>query len=123
MKLIGVDVGGTFTDLIITDSETRESAIHKVPTTPDDRRRRRRGHRPTLRAEWRWPDAIAHVFHGTTISTNAVLQYDGAETGMITSAGYRDIIHIGRHQRPQNYSIMQDIPWQARPLVRAPPLT
>ena len=36
MKLIGVDVGGTFTDLIITDSETRESAIHKVPTTPDD---------------------------------------------------------------------------------------
>jgi N-methylhydantoinase A/oxoprolinase/acetone carboxylase beta subunit len=37
---------------------------------------------------------------------------------MITTKGYRDIIHIGRHQRPQNYSIMQDIPWQSRPFVR-----
>ncbi|MDD9990448.1 MAG: hydantoinase/oxoprolinase family protein, partial [Rhodospirillales bacterium] len=119
MKLIGVDVGGTFTDLIITDSETRESAIHKVPTTPDDPSEgAAAGIAALCERSGTAPDAIAHVFHGTTISTNAVLQYDGAETGMITSAGYRDIIHIGRHQRPQNYSIMQDIPWQARPLVR-----
>ena len=119
MKLIGVDVGGTFTDLIISDSETRESAIHKVPTTPDDPSEgAAAGIAALCERSGTAPDAIAHVFHGTTISTNAVLQYDGAETGMITSAGYRDIIHIGRHQRPQNYSIMQDIPWQARPLVR-----
>ena len=119
MKLIGVDVGGTFTDLIITDSETRRSAIHKVPTTPDDPSEGAAAGIATLcERSGTAPASIAHVFHGTTISTNAVLQYDGAETGMITSAGYRDIIHIGRHQRPQNYSIMQDIPWQARPLVR-----
>ena len=37
---------------------------------------------------------------------------------MITTGGYRDILHIGRHQRPQHYSIMQDIPWQSRPLVK-----
>src|SRR4029077_11393140 len=43
---------------------------------------------------------------------------DGAVTGMITTAGYRDIVHIGRHQRPQHYSIRQEIPWQDRPLVR-----
>ena len=61
---------------------------------------------------------IEHVFHGTTVSTNAVLQYQGVQAGMITTAGFRDIIHIGRHQRPQHYSIMQDIPWQARPLIK-----
>ena len=119
MKLIGVDVGGTFTDLIITDSETQQTDIHKVPTTPED---------PSIGAtngiaelcsrSGIAPGDIDHVFHGTTIATNAVLEHDGARTGMITSEGYRDILHIGRHQRPENYSIMQDIPWQSRPLVR-----
>ncbi|MDP7547750.1 MAG: hydantoinase/oxoprolinase family protein, partial [Alphaproteobacteria bacterium] len=61
---------------------------------------------------------IDHVLHGTTIATNAVLEYKGALTGMLTTAGYRDILHIGRHQRPQHYSIMQDVPWQDRPLVQ-----
>ena len=63
-------------------------------------------------------DTIDTVFHGTTIATNAILEHDGAVTGMITTGGYRDILHIGRHQRPQHYSIMQDIPWQDRPLVK-----
>jgi N-methylhydantoinase A/oxoprolinase/acetone carboxylase beta subunit len=62
--------------------------------------------------------AVDHVLHGTTIATNAVLEYKGATTGMVTTEGYRDILHIGRHQRPQHYSIMQDIPWQDRPLVQ-----
>ncbi len=119
MKLIGVDVGGTFTDLIITDTETEQTAIHKVPTTPDDPSEgAAEGIRALCQRSGFDPATIEHVFHGTTIATNAVLQHDGARTGMITTAGYRDIIHIGRHQRPQNYSIMQDIPWQARPLVR-----
>jgi N-methylhydantoinase A len=56
--------------------------------------------------------------HGTTIATNAVLEHDGAVTGMVTTRGYRDIVHIGRHQRPQNYSIPQEIPWQDRVLVQ-----
>ena len=63
-------------------------------------------------------ETIDVVFHGTTIATNAILEHDGAVTGMITTGGYRDILHIGRHQRPQHYSIMQDIPWQDRPLVK-----
>lgn len=117
MHLIGVDVGGTFTDLIYTDTGSNETAIHKVPTTPDD---------PSVgaiagiealckRLEID-PSVIDHVLHGTTIATNAVLEYKGARTGIVTNEGYRDILHIGRHQRPLNYSIMQDIPWQARPL-------
>src|SRR5215468_11295670 len=119
MKLIGVDVGGTFTDIICTDTETGHTAIYKSPTTPDDLARgvitgvselcQRFG---LARGE------IAHVLHGTTLATNAVLEYNGAVTGMVTTEGYRDILHIGRHQRPQHYSIMQEIPWQDRPLVR-----
>ena len=119
MHLIGVDVGGTFTDLVYTDTETNATTVHKVPTTPDD---------PSVgaivgiealcRRAQVDPRAIDHVLHGTTIATNAVLEYDGAKTGIVTNEGYRDILHIGRHQRPLNYSIMQDIPWQARPLAR-----
>jgi N-methylhydantoinase A len=119
MKLIGVDVGGTFTDIVFTDTETGRTIIHKAPTTPDDPSHgvitgvgelcERFG---LVRGE------IDHVLHGTTTATNAILEYNGAVTGMVTSEGYRDIIHIGRHQRPQHYSIMQDIPWQDRPLVR-----
>jgi len=119
MKLVGVDVGGTFTDVVYADTETDTTIVHKVPTTPDDPSRgvmdgilglcKRNG----LRA-----DEITHVYHGTTIATNAVLEYRGARTGLVTTKGYRDILHIGRHQRPQHYSIMQEIPWQDRPLVQ-----
>ena len=65
------------------------------------------------------PRQVDAVFHGTTVATNAVLEHRGAEAGMITTEGFRDIVHIGRHQRPQHYSIMQDIPWQARPVRRS----
>jgi N-methylhydantoinase A len=63
------------------------------------------------------PDTIDGVLHGTTVATNAVLEHRGARTGMVTTEGMRDIVHIGRHQRPQPYSVMQDIPWQSRPFV------
>ena len=119
MKLIGVDVGGTFTDVMYGDTESQDIAVHKVPTTPDD---------PSLAVIQGMIEicqrfdvdrsAVDHVLHGTTIATNAVLEYKGAVTGLVTTEGYRDILHIGRHQRPQHYSIMQDVPWQDRPLVQ-----
>ena len=119
MKLIGVDIGGTFTDIVFTDTVSGHTIIHKSPTTPDD------PSQGVVTAVGELCErfglargAIDHVLHGTTIATNTVLEYNGAVTGMVTSEGYRDIIHIGRHQRPQHYSIMQDIPWQDRPLVR-----
>lgn len=119
MKLFGVDVGGTFTDVIFTDTEKRVTAIHKVPTTLEDPSTGVvQGILELCERQNINKAEIDHVFHGTTIATNAVLEYDGAKTGMITTKGYRDIIHIGRHQRPQNYSIMQEIPWQNRPLVQ-----
>jgi N-methylhydantoinase A len=119
MRLTGVDVGGTFTDIVFADTETGQTLIHKVPTTQDDPSQGvvagigELCSRSDLRRE-----AIDHVLHGTTIGTNAVLEYDGAVTGLITTAGYRDIVHIGRHQRPQHYSIRQEVPWQDRPLAR-----
>ena len=119
MILSGVDVGGTFTDLVLADLDTGLVAIHKVPTVSHD---------PSLgimaglselcARESVGLEAVNHVYHGTTIATNTMLEHGGAETGMITTAGFRDILHIGRHQRPYNYSIMQEIPWQDRPLVR-----
>lgn len=119
MKVIGVDVGGTFTDIVLTDSSTNKIAIHKIASTPDD------SSIAVIKGIAEICDRnnvahadIAHVFHGTTVATNAVLQYRGVEAGMITTSGFRDIIHIGRHQRPQHYSIIQDIPWQARPLIK-----
>ncbi|MET4697974.1 N-methylhydantoinase A [Constrictibacter sp. MBR-5] len=123
MYLIGVDVGGTFTDIVLADtgdgSGSGRTIIHKTPTTPDDPSRGVVRGIAELCERFGVPrDAIDHVLHGTTIATNAALEYDGAVTGMITTEGYRDILHIGRHQRPQHYSIRQEIPWQDRPLVR-----
>ena len=118
MRAVGVDIGGTFTDLVLYDSESESLQVHKVPSTPDE---------PDVamvrgllelcdRARVRSSD-LAAVFHATTVATNAVLEHDGALVGMITTRGFRDIVHIGRHQRPLHYSVMQDIPWQAMPFV------
>ena len=119
MIVVGVDVGGTFTDLVLTDLASGTIMVHKVPST---------GHNPAegvidgirgvcdLAAVA--PGDIGAVFHGTTVATNAMLENRGAVTGLITNDGFRDVLHIGRHQRVQHYSIMQDLPWQSRPLVR-----
>jgi N-methylhydantoinase A len=119
MKTIGVDVGGTFTDLVYCDMASGELAIHKVSTTPDDPSRGvMTGIREMCEAGGVKPAEIDYVFHGTTIATNAVLENKGARAGMVTNEGFRDILHIGRHQRVENYSILQVLPWQSRPLVQ-----
>jgi N-methylhydantoinase A len=119
MKTIGVDVGGTFTDLVYCDMTNGDMAIHKVSTTPDDPSRGvMTGIRELCAANDVDPAEIDYVFHGTTTATNAVLENKGAKAGMITNEGFRDILHIGRHQRVEHYSIQQELPWQHRPLVR-----
>ena len=64
------------------------------------------------------PADLDQVFHGTTIATNIVIEHNGATVGMITTEGYRDILHIARHKKPLNFSNYQDLPWQRYPLVR-----
>ncbi len=117
MKTIGIDVGGTFTDFVYFDHETEHVDVLKISSGKDTAVTIAEGVRELCAAKGVTPQDIDLVMHGTTVATNAILQYAGAKTGMITTEGFRDVIHIGRHQRPQNYSLQQDIPWQARPLV------
>ena len=56
--------------------------------------------------------------HGTTIATNITIEHNGSEGGMLTTEGFRDILHIGRHKRPYNFSLQFDVPWQSQPLVK-----
>jgi N-methylhydantoinase A len=119
MKLVGIDIGGTFTDLALFDSETDEVSVHKIHSTPDDPGRALvTGVVELCRRSGIELSALDGVVHGTTVATNAVLEHRGARTGMVTTEGMRDVVHIGRHQRPQPYSVMQDIPWQAHPFVQ-----
>lgn len=119
MRLIGVDVGGTFTDLVYFDTTTQVVAVHKLATTVDDPSRGVIGGVLALCEQvGAPPSSVDYLFHGTTTATNALLEHDGAVTGLLTTGGFRDVLHIARHQRPQNYSIMQEIPWQDRALVQ-----
>src|ERR1700733_8820480 len=119
MKTIGVDVGRTFTDICYCDLSANQVAIHKVSTTPDDPSRGiLQGIAEICRDNGIAPADIDYLLHGTTTATNAVLEHKGARAGMLTNEGFRDIIHIARHQRVEHYSIMQELPWQNRPLVK-----
>lgn len=117
MKRIGVDVGGTFTDFIYVDDE--KIAVYKTSTTPADPSvGMMEGIQAICELTGTKPSEVDEIFHGTTIATNMVLEHKGARAGMITTKGYRDIIHIARHKRPYNFSIVQDIPWQVHPVCR-----
>ena len=119
MKRLGVDVGGTFTDLIYVDDEAGKIIVHKLATTPDDPSEGTvRGIRELTEQAGESPAALDQVFHGTTIATNIVIEHNGARVGMITTEGYRDILHIARHKKPLNFSNYQDLPWQRYPVVR-----
>ena len=119
MKVVGVDIGGTFTDFMLYDTESGSVHVHKVRSTPDDPERAMVAGLAELCTEsGNAPGNLDAVFHGTTIATNTVLEGSGATAGLVTTRGFRDVVHIGRHQRPEHYSVVQDIPWQARPFVR-----
>src|SRR5262245_25914776 len=119
MKRLGVDVGGTFTDLIYVDDAAGTITVHKVPTTPADPSQGTvHGIRELCDGAGTAPSELEQVFHGTTIATNIVIEHNGAQVGLITSEGYRDILHIARHKKPLNFSNYQDLPWQRYPIVR-----
>jgi len=119
MIVVGVDVGGTFTDLILADLQSGSVKIHKVSSTnANPAEAVVTGIREICALSNVSPSEIGSVFHGTTVATNAMLEDKGARTGLLTNSGFRDVLHIGRHQRPHHYSIMQDLPWQHRPMIR-----
>ncbi len=119
MKRIGVDVGGTFTDLILVDEEAGLITVDKVPSTSDDPARGVvEGVRALCEKAGVQLAEVDNLLHGTTVATNIVLTHTGAEVGMITTHGFRDILHIARHKKPFNFSLQQELPWQSRPLVK-----
>ena len=106
MKRIGVDVGGTFTDLILVDEELGSIWVDKVPSTPDDPARAVVGGVEQICANGGVAlGAIDLLLHGTTVATNIVLEHKGDEVGMITTEGFRDILHIACHKKPYNFSL------------------
>ena len=118
MLSIGIDVGGTFTDFFCFDHNTQKTFIYKTPSTPSDPSDAvSDGLKSMLKKYSINPNNVSAIFHGTTVGTNSIIEHKGAKVGLITNTGFRDILHIGRHQRPQHYSIGQEIPWQNRALI------
>ena len=108
---LGVDIGGTFTDLVVVDETTGRLAVGKVLTTPKDPAHGvEQGIKALLAdAGVRGADVRA-VAHGTTLATNALIERKGARTALLTTAGFRDAIEIGREGRYDMYDIFIDPP-------------
>lgn len=109
--LVGVDVGGTFTDFYAANLADGDTRFFKRPSTP---------HNPgeaivtglqemcaALKLD---PSQIRRVSHGTTVATNALIQRRGGQVAMVTTAGFRDLLEIGRQTRPHMFSLQQDHP-------------
>ena len=109
--MIGVDVGGTFTNFSARNKKDHHIQVHKRPSTPDDPSRAiLEGLRELLDiADIDWAE-IARIAHGTTVATNALLQRRGAEIGVVTTKGFRDLLEIGRQVRPKIYDLQTDAP-------------
>ncbi len=117
---LGIDVGGTFTDLLLIDEDSGRTVRAKVPSTPSD------PSKAILAGIGRIcgiaeivPDDIGSILHGTTVATNAVLEGKGAKVGLITTEGFRYVLHIARshipgglggwitHPKPQYYDVIK----------------
>jgi N-methylhydantoinase A len=104
--IAGADVGGTFTDLVILNPATGEVRLAKTPTTLDPATGgQSAGVLAALEQSQTPLDQIALIVHGTTTTTNAVLERKLAKTGLITTRGFRDILELGRRTRPHAYGM------------------
>ena len=109
--IVGVDVGGTFTDFSARDLRSGLVHIHKRPSTPDDPSRAILEGLKELQQKTRISgEDIARFAHGTTVATNALLQRKGATVRLITTKGFRDLVEIGRQVRPLIYDLQEDAP-------------
>jgi len=103
---VGVDIGGTFTDIVCTGTDS-SFRLMKRPTTRGNPAAAVRDAIEAMRADWGIdPASIARFVHGSTVATNAVIERKGARTGIITTAGFKDVLEIGRQMRHQMYDLI-----------------
>ena len=99
---IGVDVGGTFTDVFILDETSSSVSVAKVPTTPKDQSI---GFLNGILSKIDKLSNVATIIHGTTVATNALLERKGSKTGVITSKGFKDVLEMRRRDRPNTWGL------------------
>ena len=116
MIRLAFDIGGTFTDLVLQDTDTHRVVAHKIPTTPGDLRRAvMAGLEQLMERAGASASAVESVFHATTVATNAVLERKGVRAGVLTTRGFRDVVLLGRQKRYDTYDMYMDKP---APLTR-----
>src|SRR5262249_1281448 len=113
---VGVDSGGTFTDICLFEEDEGRLEIWKVPSTPDDPSRgiAEPGEQGMggVAADANVPPAatVTYFGHGTTVATNALIQHRGITPALLTTEGFRDLLEIGRQKRPDLYDLFADKP-------------
>ena len=115
---LGIDIGGTFTDLVIHDPRDGRAVIWKESTTPDDPARGAlEGTRRVLEKAGATPGQVGRVVHATTLFTNALIERKGAKTGLLTTAGFADVLEIARERKYELYDLFIEMP---KPIVPRP---
>lgn len=116
MYRIGIDVGGTFTDVTLLDAETGRYYNYKLSSTPQDQSIAiAEGAREAMALYGVKPESIDYFGHGTTVATNMIIERKGAKTALLTTKGFADVLEIARQVRPSLYNIQMDKP---EPLIR-----
>lgn len=111
MFRIGIDVGGTFTDVTLLDADTGKYYTYKLSSTLKDQSVAiADGTKETLELYGVPVEEIEYFGHGTTVATNMIIERKGAKTALITTRGFRDLLEIGRQVRPSLYNIFEDKP-------------
>src|SRR5687768_12701192 len=112
---LAIDIGGTFTDIVVFDPEASRHYIYKEYTTPDDPARGvLTGVKALLERDRIAASSITRVVHATTLFTNALIERKGAKCGLITTEGFRDLLEIQSERKYELYDIFIEIP---RPLI------
>ena len=108
---IGVDIGGTFTDVALVEEASGRIGVAKVPTTPADPADGvLRALDVAMRRHAVAPGAVGLLAHATTIVTNAILEEKGARAALVTTRGFRDVLELRRSARANLYDLFQDAP-------------
>lgn len=111
MYRIGIDVGGTFTDVTLLDSENGQCYTYKLSSTPYDQSVAiLNGAKEAMELYDVSPEQIHYFGHGTTVATNMIIERKGAKTALITTKGFGDLLEIGRQTRPSLYNLQDDKP-------------